>query len=94
MNMSWNLVVFALIGLFAGGAARLFYPGRQFMHILGTMVLGMTGALLGGLLSWSIWSAEAGDIHTAALLLSLLGALLALVLWPGTVYVRRLRGAA
>jgi uncharacterized membrane protein YeaQ/YmgE (transglycosylase-associated protein family) len=91
--MSWDLVVFALIGIFAGGAARLFYPGRRLMHILGTMVLGTAGALLGGLLSWSIWPA-AGDIHTSALLLSLLGALLALVLWPGTVYVRSLRGAA
>lgn len=92
--MSWNLIVFALIGLFAGGAARLFYPGRQPMKILGTLVLGIAGGLLGGLLSWSIWPAEAGDIHTGALLLSLFGALLALVLWPGVVYVRRLNGAA
>jgi uncharacterized membrane protein YeaQ/YmgE (transglycosylase-associated protein family) len=86
--MKWDLVVFTLIGLFAGGAARLFYPGRQFMNILGTLVLGMIGALLGGLLSWSIWQAEAGDIHTGALLLSFLGALLALGLWPSVVYSR------
>jgi len=72
----------------------LFYPGRQAMKILGTLVLGATGALLGRLLSWSIWPASAGDIHTGALLLSLLGALFALVLWPGVIYARRLRGSA
>jgi uncharacterized membrane protein YeaQ/YmgE (transglycosylase-associated protein family) len=92
--MSWNLVVFALIGVFAGGAARLFYPGREPMKILGTLVLGLAGALLGGLLSWTIWPAAAGDIHTVALLLSLLGALLALVLWPIVVYARSLSGTA
>jgi len=92
--MSWDLVVFALIGIFAGGAARLFYPGRQPMKILGTLVLGTTGGLLGGLLSWTIWPAAAGDIHTGALLLSLLGTMLALVLWPSVVYARSLSGPA
>lgn len=54
-SMLSNLIVFAVIGLFVGGAARLFYPGRQPMKILGTLVLSMACALLGGLLSWSFW---------------------------------------
>jgi uncharacterized membrane protein YeaQ/YmgE (transglycosylase-associated protein family) len=37
----WNFLVFALIGLLAGTAARMLYPGRQGMRILGTMVLGI-----------------------------------------------------
>jgi uncharacterized membrane protein YeaQ/YmgE (transglycosylase-associated protein family) len=86
--MSWNLVVFALIGLFAGCGARLFYPGRQLINVLGTLVLGAVGGLLGGLLSWSIWAAETGNIHTGALMLSFLGALVVLVLWPLVVYAR------
>jgi uncharacterized membrane protein YeaQ/YmgE (transglycosylase-associated protein family) len=80
--MWWNLVVFTLIGVFAGGSARVFYASRQPMNILGTVVLGMVGAVLGGLLSWTIWPAAVGDIHTGALLLSLLGALVTLVTWP------------
>jgi uncharacterized membrane protein YeaQ/YmgE (transglycosylase-associated protein family) len=86
--MWWNLFVFALIGVFAGGSARVFYAGREPMKILGTVVLGMAGGLLGGLSSWSIWPAAVGDIHTGALLLSLLGALLALATWPIVVYAR------
>jgi len=35
-----NLIVFTLIGLLIGAAARIFYPGRRPMHILGTMALG------------------------------------------------------
>ena len=90
--MWWNLLVFALIGAFAGAAARVFYAGHQPLKILGTVVLGMVGALLGGLLSWTIWPAVAGDIHTGALVLSLLGGVLALVIWPGWVYWRSITG--
>jgi uncharacterized membrane protein YeaQ/YmgE (transglycosylase-associated protein family) len=90
--MLWNLVVFAVIGLFAGGAARLFYPGRQPLRILGTLVLGITGALLGGLLSWMIWPAVESDIQYGALLMSFLGAVLGLVLWAGWAYVRSISG--
>jgi uncharacterized membrane protein YeaQ/YmgE (transglycosylase-associated protein family) len=88
MNMWWNLCVFALIGAFAGAAARVFYAGRQPMKILGTVVLGMVGALLGGLISWTIWPAVADDIHTGALVLSWFGGLLALAAWPTWVYFR------
>jgi len=92
--MLWNLVIFGLIGLFAGGAARLFYPGRQPMRILGTMVLGMVGSLLGGLLSWAFWPEVDGQIESAALLMSILGAMLVLVLWASVAYKRSIGGRA
>jgi uncharacterized membrane protein YeaQ/YmgE (transglycosylase-associated protein family) len=86
--MYWDLVVFALIGLLAGGVARLFYKGREPLRILGSLVLGATGSVVGGLLSLTAWPPEADDIHFGALLTSLLGAGLALVVWPIVVYGR------
>ena len=44
----WNLLVFAVIGLLTGAAARLLYPGRRSTHILGTMLIGIIGAVAGG----------------------------------------------
>jgi uncharacterized membrane protein YeaQ/YmgE (transglycosylase-associated protein family) len=90
--MLWNLVVFAVIGLFTGGAARLFYPGRQPLRILGTLVLGITGSLLGGLLSWMFWPVVEGDINYGALLMSYIGAVLVLVVWAGWAYGRSISG--
>jgi uncharacterized membrane protein YeaQ/YmgE (transglycosylase-associated protein family) len=87
-----DLVIFALIGLFAGGAARLFYPGRQPMKILGTLVLGMVGSVLAGLLSWAVWPAVEGEIQSRALLVSFLGAVLVLVSWAGWAYGRSVSG--
>jgi uncharacterized membrane protein YeaQ/YmgE (transglycosylase-associated protein family) len=89
----WDLVVFALIGLFAGAAARLLYPGRERMRVLGTMLLGMAGSLLGGLLSWAVWPAVDDQVYVGALLMSLLGAVLVLVLWPGVAYARSISAA-
>jgi len=88
--MLWNLAIFALVGLFAGGAARLFYPGRQPMQVLATMTIGVAGALLGGLISWAIWPAVEGQVSSGGLLMSLLGAGLGLAGWAGVAYARRI----
>jgi uncharacterized membrane protein YeaQ/YmgE (transglycosylase-associated protein family) len=93
-SMLWNLLVFGLIGLFAGGAARVFYPGRQPMRILATMVLGMVGSVLGGLLSWAFWPEVDGQFSSGALLMSVLGAVVVLVLWASVTYGRRIGGRA
>lgn len=46
-----ELIMFLLVGLVAGFIARLVVPGRDPMGILGTLVLGVVGALLGGFLA-------------------------------------------
>ena len=89
-----DLVIFALIGLFVGGAARLFYVSRQPAHVLGTLALGMVGSVLAGLLSWYFWPAVDGEVQAWALLMSFLGAVVVLVLWAGRSYARRLSGPA
>lgn len=89
----WNLLVFAVIGLLAGTAARLFYPGRQPMRIVGTLVLGILGALVGGMISWSTWPMVDGQFETGNLLVSLLGALTVIILWTGVSYARSLGGS-
>jgi uncharacterized membrane protein YeaQ/YmgE (transglycosylase-associated protein family) len=86
--MLWDLVVFALIGLLAGAAARLFYPRREPMKVLGTLVLGMVGSLLGGLISWAFWPPVDGVFNGGALLTSLTGAAAMLVFWAGVAYAR------
>ena len=83
-----DLIVFALIGLLAGAAARLWYPGREPMRVMGTMLLGMVGSLIGGLISWAVWDAADGRLHAGALLTSLLGAVVMLVALPIWSYAR------
>src|SRR5690349_4939622 len=87
-----NFLVFAVIGLLTGAAARLLYPDRRAVPILNTMVVGMLGALIGGMISWRWWSDVAGEFHTGNLILSFLGATTVIVLWAGIAYTRSLLG--
>ena len=45
MEILW----FVLIGLIAGAVARLILPGRDPIGIIGTALLGIAGAVIGGL---------------------------------------------
>ena len=77
MGFIWMLI----IGLIAGALARLIMPGRDPMGIVMTIILGIVGSLLGGLVSWAIWGADTrdGGFRPAGLLLSIVGAII--VLW-------------
>jgi uncharacterized membrane protein YeaQ/YmgE (transglycosylase-associated protein family) len=87
-----NILVFAVIGLFVGAAARLLYPGRQPMRILGTMLLGMVGALGGGMISWSAWPLEEGQFHSGNLLVAILGAGIVIAFGSVVSYARSVSG--
>ena len=77
MGFIWMLI----IGLIAGALARLIMPGRDPMGIVMTIILGIVGSILGGLVSWAIWGTDRADggFRPAGLLLSILGAIV--VLW-------------
>jgi uncharacterized membrane protein YeaQ/YmgE (transglycosylase-associated protein family) len=86
----WNLIVFAVIGLLIGAAAQVFYSERQPTQLLGTVMLGILGALAGGMLSWSYWPLVDGQFASGNLLLALLGAVFGVVFRAGVAYARRL----
>lgn len=77
MSFIWWLI----IGLIAGALARLVMPGRDPMGIIATMLLGIVGSIVGGLVSWAIWGADTGGFRPGGFLLSVLGAILVLWVW-------------
>ena len=81
-----SLIWFIIIGLIAGALARLIMPGRDPMGIFMTIILGIVGSILGGLVSWAIWGTDRADggFRPAGLLLSILGAIVVLWLWRMT----------
>ncbi len=78
-----SFIWWLIIGLIAGALARLIMPGRDAMGIIATMLLGIVGSVIGGLVSWAIWGADTteGGFRPAGLLLSILGAILVLWIW-------------
>jgi uncharacterized membrane protein YeaQ/YmgE (transglycosylase-associated protein family) len=51
------IVVWLLIGLVVGGLAHLLVPGRQRIGIILTVLFGIVGALVGGLVTFAILGA-------------------------------------
>jgi len=76
-----NFIWWLIVGLIAGALARLIMPGRDPMGIIATIILGIVGSLVGGLVSMAIWRNEGTGFHPAGLLLSILGAIIVLWIW-------------
>ena len=79
-----SIIGFLIIGLIAGGLARLLVPGRDPMGLLATMLLGIVGSLVGGILARMI-----GDSDGVGLLGSVVGAVIVLLVWRAFVRNQR-----
>lgn len=80
-----NILAWIVLGLIAGAIAKALYPGRQGGGILGTMLLGIIGALVGGslynfLTTGTIALTSAG-LSLGGIVVAVLGAIVALFIY-------------
>jgi uncharacterized membrane protein YeaQ/YmgE (transglycosylase-associated protein family) len=89
-----NILAWIILGLIAGAIAKAIYPGRQGGGLLGTLILGIIGAFVGG----TVWSLLTTGTLTLAstgfslggIVLAVLGAIIALFIY----YAITRRGAS
>jgi uncharacterized membrane protein YeaQ/YmgE (transglycosylase-associated protein family) len=74
-------IIWLVIGLIAGAAARPLVPGRDPMGWLGTLLLGLVGSFVGGLLSVALTDRTMDEFTAAGLLGSVAGAVVALLIY-------------
>lgn len=74
-----HILGFLVFGLIVGLLARLLMPGRQGMGTLATMVLGVAGSFLGGIVGNVVFGGRWDHPNTAGWIGSILGALVLLV---------------
>jgi uncharacterized membrane protein YeaQ/YmgE (transglycosylase-associated protein family) len=78
-----EIISFIIVGLIVGALARFLLPGRDPIGILGTIVLGIVGAIVGGY----IWTAVFGSNREGvAWIGSILAAMLLLGLYRSMTY--------
>jgi len=72
-----------VIGIVAGFIARLLVPGRDPMSFWETVLLGIVGSFVGGFVGWAIFGAdlEEGALQASGVIGSIVGAILALLVW-------------
>jgi uncharacterized membrane protein YeaQ/YmgE (transglycosylase-associated protein family) len=77
MNTIGTLISWAVFGLVVGAIARFIYPGRQEIGLVTTMLLGIAGSFVGGLISWMVgFHPQEGPFRGAGWIMSIVGALI------------------
>jgi len=77
------IITLIIVGLIAGAIARLLIPGRQNISILGTIMLGIVGSFIGGFIGYVLFHKDSQDgfFQPSGLLGSIVGAVIALLIW-------------
>jgi uncharacterized membrane protein YeaQ/YmgE (transglycosylase-associated protein family) len=85
------IITLIIVGLIAGALARLVVPGRQNIGVLGTILLGIVGSFIGGFLGYVLFHKDSQDgfFQPAGLIGSIIGAIIALLIWERTSAGRR-----
>ena len=80
-----------IVGLIAGALARFLVPGRDPMGIGATIALGIVGSFLGGFLADVLFRSDTADrgLNPAGLLGSVIGAVIALLIYTAVTNRRR-----
>ncbi len=87
-----NIIAWVILGLIAGAIAKAIYPGDQGGGILGTIVLGIIGAFVGGSLfsllnTGNLAIGSAASLSIPGVFVAVLGAIVAIFLW--SLFTRR-----
>jgi len=85
-----GIIGFIIIGLIAGFIARAVVPGKDDLGIIATIVLGIVGSFVGGLIG-SIFADGPMELGAAGIIGSILGAILALVVFNAVTGRKRVR---
>jgi uncharacterized membrane protein YeaQ/YmgE (transglycosylase-associated protein family) len=96
--MLLNILLWALLGLIAGIVAKYLFWGSERANdpgtIVGTIVLGIAGALLGGFLSSNLFGWSLDTFSVAGFVVAVLGAILLLFLYGVFTGERRVQSSS
>jgi uncharacterized membrane protein YeaQ/YmgE (transglycosylase-associated protein family) len=80
-----NIIAWVILGILAGAIGKAIYPGTQGGGILGTMLLGIVGAFIGGSLmtffSTGTLQLTAASLSIPGIVVAVIGAIVAIFLW-------------
>ncbi len=75
LHIIWSIIV----GFFVGLLARFFYPGAIHLSFIMTVLLGVGGSVVGGLIGGLISKpADGAPFHPAGILMSIVGSVILL----------------
>ncbi|MET0627564.1 MAG: GlsB/YeaQ/YmgE family stress response membrane protein [Acidimicrobiia bacterium] len=85
------LLYMLIVGIVAGFLARLLVPGRDPMGFWATVLLGVVGSFIGGFLGYVLFGKDLdeGALQASGLIGSIIGAVIALLIYRAVTRSRR-----
>ena len=84
------IIGWIIFGIIVGAIARLFIPGHHPIGVVMTIVLGIVGSFVGGMIAWFFTGGPERPYSPAGWILSIIGAII--VLWIGVRVTQSPRG--
>ncbi|HEY0493705.1 MAG TPA: GlsB/YeaQ/YmgE family stress response membrane protein [Candidatus Dormibacteraeota bacterium] len=76
-----GIIAWIVLGLIAGGLAKLIMPGRDPGGIIVTMLIGIAGAIVGGFIFSLFGGGGVSGVNLGSIIVAVIGALVLLALY-------------
>jgi uncharacterized membrane protein YeaQ/YmgE (transglycosylase-associated protein family) len=80
----WGILGLIAIGVVIGVLARLIVPGKQHISMVMTVVLGVAGALIGGLIASLLGTGDIFELNVLGFIIAVIAAVVLVGLYAGT----------
>lgn len=77
------MIGFIVAGLVIGALARLVRPGRQHLSILMTLVLGLVGSVIGGVVANALGTGDIFELNAIGFLVAVVSAAILIAVFEG-----------
>ena len=83
------IIGFLVFGLVVGALARLFKPGKQHLSLLMTLLLGVVGSLIGGVVATALGTGSFTELNILGAIVAIIAAVLLIGVFEGMSGKRR-----
>lgn len=77
------MIGFIVFGLVVGALARLIKPGRQHLSLLATLLLGLAGSVIGGVIANMLGTGTIWELNTIGAIVAIVAAVLLIGVFEG-----------
>jgi uncharacterized membrane protein YeaQ/YmgE (transglycosylase-associated protein family) len=77
------MIGFIVFGLVVGALARLIKPGRQHLSVVVTLLVGLAGSVIGGLIANALGTGDMFELNTLGAIAAIISAVLLLGIAEG-----------
>lgn len=87
--MLWDIIGFLVFGLVVGALARLIKPGKQHLSLGMTLLLGVAGSLIGGIIASLLGTGNIFELNILGAIVAIIAAVLLIGVFEGSAGRKR-----